>query len=103
MTLVCFTGGMAIISDEIAGSRVRVGTLGRTPSDIQSMIGFLRDNPDDWYVYSIHINMAAAHTRASGLRGPRMPASMVAHKRHLEFKGHRHTVHGPVVLVRWVA
>jgi hypothetical protein len=105
VTVPWFTSGMATINSHIAGSSLRRGSVvvGRTPADLQVMVAFLRDNPDEWFVYSIHTNMPTAHARASNLRHTRTPASLVAHKRHLEFKGYRHAVHGPCVLVRWVA
>lgn len=104
MTLACFTMGMASISDYIAGSapRQHVTVYGRTDADFAALITTIREDPETWFVYSIHRNMATSHNRASQLRHLRTPAALIPHRRHLEFKGYRHAVHGPCVLVRWV-
>jgi hypothetical protein len=92
---------MQTISVEIAGRKPVRRVAGRTPDELLMLVNFLRDEPDTWYVYSIHINLAAAHTRASQLRKVCTPATLLPFMDNLEFKSTRHAAYGPVVLVRW--
>lgn len=90
------------VSEYIVGSSARLRVTGRTDADFAALIATVKDDPETWYVYSIHMNMPSAHNRASRLRGPATPNALVPFKENLEFKAHRHVAHGPVVLVRWV-
>lgn len=73
----------------------------RTPDELRILVRELQDEPEEWFVYSTHMNMAAAHNRASQLRGPATPNTILEYKDSLEWKAVRHAAHGPVVLVRW--
>lgn len=75
--------------------------VNRSPADFAALVGMVRDDPETWHVYSTHLNMAAAHNRASRLRGPERPLALMEYERNIEFRSYRHEQYGPCVLVRW--
>lgn len=92
---------MPTINPYIPVGRTRECVVGRTPNELRMLANILRDEPDEWMVYSTHMNMASAHNRASRLRGPGTPLALVPFMENLQFKAMRDDTHGPVVAVRW--
>ena len=76
--------------------------MGRTPLELELLVNTLKAQPDQWSIYSTHLKMSAAHTRASRLRHA-TPKALLCYIDHLEFKAYNHDEHGPVVLVRWAS
>lgn len=93
---------MAVIQNHIAGGTTRHRVVGRTAGDFAALLATIKDEPETWFVYSIHMNMPAAHNAASRLRRRDIAAALVPFRDNLEFKAYRHVAHGPAVLVRWV-
>lgn len=92
---------METINPETPVGRWAGRVTGRTPDEMRMLVNFLRDNPNTWYMYSTHISLAAAHTRASQLRRGHTPLVLLPFMDNIEFKAYRHDTLGPVVLVRW--
>lgn len=85
----------------IAVGRTRECVVGRTPTEFGMLVTALQDEPDVWTVYSTHMNMKAAHVRASQLRNAQYPQALLPYQENLEFKSMQTTEHGAVVAVRW--
>lgn len=81
--------------------RTRECVIGRTPDELRMLVATLQDTPDEWSVYSTHMNMNSAHVRASHLRRSKTPLALVPFMENLQFKAMRDETHGPVVAVRW--
>lgn len=92
---------MVTISPYTPVGRLAERVVGRTPQELRMLGQHCKDHPDEWFVYSVHLNMGAAHNRASRLRGPEFPASLMDFHEGLTFKAYRHEEIGPAVLVRW--
>lgn len=92
---------MPTIQPYIAAGRVRETVVGRTPEEFGLLVSEIQAEPDTWHIYSIHLNMGAAHNRASQLRGPATPFALLPFMENVRFKAMRHETYGPVVAVRW--
>lgn len=92
---------METIYGEIAGSSLSTRVVGRTPDQHRILVNEIRSSPEQWFIYSLHISLTAAHTRASQLRRGHTPMPLVEFMDNIQFKSVRDERHGPVVLVRW--
>ncbi len=85
----------------ISVGQTRECVVGRTPDELRMLAAMLQHEPDEWVIYSKHMNIQSAHVRASHLRRSKTPMALLPFIENLEFKATTVPEHGAVVAVRW--